>query len=311
MVNGLLLNIVMFSLGLAILLKAADYFTDSAANIARQFGISDLIIGMTLVAFATSLPELTVATTASLAGSPGIALGNVIGSNIANIGLILAIVLILRKIKIDKQSRHGGALMLIATIISVALISGGISRLDGALLFSMIAIFVLHTVAFSKPTGKAIAPKFDGSLVRLIILLIVSLGGVVIGGKFVVDAAVNLARMVGVSQIVIGVTIIAIGTSLPELTTALFAVKKGYSGIAVGNLVGSNLFNLTAILGISAIIAPIEITRRVAIIDIPFMLLFSVLLIALMHEKRAISKIYGAIFLAIYAVFIFLQLVKL
>ncbi len=311
MANEILLNAVILAVALAILLKGADYFTESAANIARQLGVSDLVIGLTLVAFATSLPELTVGVTAALSGSQGIALGNVIGSNIANIGLILAAVALLVKVKIDRDSRKSAALMLIATIIGSALIIGGISAVDGALLFSMIVIYVAHTLLVARPKAKAIVPEVKANWPKLVMLLILSSGGIIVGSKFVVESAANIARILGVTEIVIGITIIAIGTSLPELTSSLYAARKGYAGMAVGNIVGSNLFNLSAILGIAAIIAPISITSRVAVIDIPFMILFAVLLVALMHEKKRIRRIEGVMFLGIYAVFIFLQLVKI
>ncbi len=142
-------------------------------------------------------------------------------------------------------------------------------------------------------------------------IFIVSLAVLLKGADYFTDSTANMARQLGVSNIIIGMTLAAFATSLPELTTSLFAAKKGYSDMAIGNLVGSNLFNISAILGLSSIIAPIEITKRVVFVDIPFMLLFAIALVALMHGRRAVSKFYGFTFLAIYAIFIFLQTIKI
>ena len=289
MIDGLLINIAVFAIGLALLIKGADFFTESSANIARRLGVSDIVIGMTLVAFSTSLPELMVSTTASFEKVQGIALGNVLGSNIANIGLILAVLILMRKVTIGKESRKSGAIMLLTLGLASTLILSGITRLDGALLLSMIVFYTLHTVIFSKPKAETVV-EFHGNTIKSILLLGTGLAGVLIGSRFVVDSAVFIAKQIGISEIVIGVTIIAIGTSLPELTTSLLAAKKGYSELAIGTLIGSNLFNITAILGLAAIINPINITKRVAYIDIPFMLLFAVMLVAAMHHKKIFEQ---------------------
>ena len=310
MIDGLLINIAVFAIGLALLIKGADFFTESSANIARRLGVSDIVIGMTLVAFSTSLPELMVSTTASFEKVQGIALGNVLGSNIANIGLILAVLILMRKVTIGKESRKSGAIMLLTLGLASTLILSGITRLDGALLLSMIVFYTLHTVIFSKPKAETVV-EFHGNTIKSILLLGTGLAGVLIGSRFVVDSAVFIAKQIGISEIVIGVTIIAIGTSLPELTTSLLAAKKGYSELAIGTLIGSNLFNITAILGLAAIINPINITKRVAYIDIPFMLLFAVMLVAAMHHKKILGRTYGAILLILYAVFIGLQVVRI
>lgn len=310
MIDGLLINIAVFAIGLALLIKGADFFTESSANIARRLGVSDIVIGMTLVAFSTSLPELMVSTTASFEKVQGIALGNVLGSNIANIGLILAVLILMRKVTIGKESRKSGAVMLLTLGLASTLILSGITRLDGALLLSMIVFYTIHTVIFSKPKAEAVV-EFHGNTIKSIVLLATGLAGVLIGSRFVVDSAVFIAKQIGISEIVVGVTIIAVGTSLPELTTSLFAAKKGYSELAIGTLIGSNLFNITAILGLAAIINPINITKRVAYVDIPFMLLFAVMLVAAMHHKRFLGRTYGAILLVLYAVFIGLQVVRI
>ncbi len=311
MVDGILFNGIIFVAGLAILLKGADFFTDSCANFARYFGISDIMVGMVFVAFATTLPELTVSVTASFAKAEGIALGTVLGSNIANIGFVVAVLILLGNFKINGEARKDSAIMLLALIVASALIIGGITQVEGAILFSMIVFYIIHTAVFSRPKGKEIIPKFEINLPKLFVLLGLSAVGVMLGSRLVVNSAVYIAKYIGVSEIVIGITVIAIGTSLPELTNALFAAKKGHPGLAIGNLIGANLFNISAVLGVSAIINSIEITKRVVFVDIPFMLLFAVCLVALMREKRAIGKTYGIIFLAIYAVFLLLQFVKL
>ncbi len=304
------INATLFVIGLAVLLKGADFFTESSATIARKIGVSDIVIGMTLVAFATSIPELAVSLTAAFENAPGIALGNVLGSNIANIGLVLAILILISKVGVNRESRKGGAVMLLALILASALIINGINQLVGALLFSMIVFYVVHTVVFARPAAKAIIPPIEVNMPKLLVLLAIGLGGIILGGRLVVDSAIHIAKTFGISEILIGVTVIAIGTSLPELTTSLIAAKKGYSDLAIGNLIGSNLFNITAILGAAAIISPIAVTKSVIFIDIPFMLLLGIILVALMHENREISRVHGIVFLAIYALFIFMQTIR-
>lgn len=267
---------LLFTLGLIGLFVGGESLVRGAAALARRFGLSPMLIGLTIVGFGTSTPELLVSVQAALAGSPAIAIGNVLGSNSANILLILGLAALITPIHISlAKSRNDLAFMLLATAaIGAALWGGMLSRAEGAGLLAGLALFLY--VSFKHPHIPD--PPADADLTRaepapLVRSLVITLGGLVIlmaGARLLVDSATDMARTFGISEAVIGLTIVAVGTSLPELATSLIAAWRKEIDIAVGNIVGSNVFNIFGILGITALIAPIPAEARFLTADMPW-----------------------------------------
>ncbi|MCS6096474.1 calcium/sodium antiporter [Shewanella baltica] len=247
--------------GFIILTLGAEALVRGASAIALRLGITPLIIGLTIVAFGTSAPELAVSVKSALAGNSGIALGNVIGSNIANIGLILAITALIRPIQVQSQVvKRDIPLMILASMLFWGLLlDGELSLIDGVVLLSLLVGYLTFSYISSKNSNneeEIEAGPNNPLLSGLFILVGISM--LVGGGILFVNGAVDLAKTFGVSEVIIGLTIVAIGTSMPELVTSVIAALKGQSDIAIGNVVGSNLFNILGILGVTAIVHPVS-----------------------------------------------------
>lgn len=265
-------------LGFAILLKCADWFVDGACSLAKKMGLSEIMIGLTVVAFGTSAPELVVNLAASIKGdAAGITFGNIVGSNISNILLILGICAVIRPIRtaINTAWKEIPFAILSCLVLLVLAndmfvqrfvnfnqITNGLSKHDGIILLGFFVIFLIYVMTIAKKSGIEAVGQHEETVkpiswTKTWIYLVIGLAGMVIGGKLIVDNAVELAHRFGVSDKLIGLTIVAIGTSLPELATSAVAVYKGKDSIAMGNIVGSNIFNVFFILGISLCIQPI------------------------------------------------------
>ncbi len=300
--------------GLILLIKGADYLIDGASSVAKRFKIPDLVIGLTIVAFGTSAPELIISTLASLQGDTQIAIGNVLGSNIANILLILGITAIINPLKIGANTvwKEIPMSLMAAVVLGVMLndrfidnaASSSLAHIDGFLLWIFFLIFVVYTFSLAKvKNGESedIEKKKILGGAKTILYITGGLFGLFIGGKFVVDGAVLIAQSYGVSEFLISVTIIAIGTSLPELVTSIMAALKKNSDIAVGNIVGSNIFNIFFVLGTSAVIKPLPFnpTNNIDVIMTTgaSLLLFISMFIG---KKHLLEKWQGVCFLLIY-----------
>lgn len=290
----MILPLFLLIVGFALLVKGADWLVDGASDIARRFGISDLFIGLTIVAFGTSMPELVVNIIASVQGNTAIAIGNIVGSNISNTLLILGVTAILAPIAVQSSTvRKEIPFSLLAAcalffVANDALIDGydmsEISRGDGLIFMSFFLIFLYYTFGIAKksePIAEAQEHRLRSGWIALLCLVA---GGamLVLGGKLAVDAAVSIARALGISDSLIGLTIVAIGTSLPELASSAAAAYKGKPDIAVGNVVGSNIFNVFWILGLSAVIKPLPFDRMMNV-DLGFVILSTVLLLLTVH----------------------------
>jgi cation:H+ antiporter len=261
---------VLFAVGFVLLIKGADWLIEGAADIARKFRIPEIVIGLTVVAFGTSAPELAVNIIASVKGNNGLAIGNIVGSNIANILLILGVAASIQNLTVKTNTvwREIPFSLFAALLLGFLVndhISGGaatdqISRADGLILIAMFVLFLFYTFHLSKNnlTEEIPASKDDRPLWKSIGLLLVGLTGLVLGGQWIVDGAVSLAKLFGYSESFVGFTIVAIGTSLPELATAVVAVRKGNTDLAIGNVIGSNIFNIFWVLGLSATISPMD-----------------------------------------------------
>lgn len=262
--------LILFFVGFLFLIKGADFLVDGASSIAKKYNISPIVIGLTIVAFGTSMPELVVNIFASLSGNSEIAIGNILGSNIANVLLILGISSLIypltakRNTVIKEIPFSLLAALVLFFLANDKLIDGEsasvVSRSDGMILIAFFIIFMYYTIGLTK--GDHAPDENEGDIKELsnqksILFVLLGLTGLVIGGKWIVDGAVVLARMVGMSESVIGLTVVAIGTSLPELATSAVAAYKKQTDIAIGNVVGSNIFNIFWILGVSSIIHPL------------------------------------------------------
>jgi cation:H+ antiporter len=302
--------------GLALLAIGGEGVVRGAVGIARRLGLSELLIGLTLVGFGTSTPELMTSVDAALSGSPGIALGNVLGSNIGNILLILAIVVLIRPLAVNPAAiGRDGAVVIAASIAltTIALVFGELSRWIGALLVTALAFYVLAVWRIERQGGAAAmmheaeSHTHDPAPQKLWQSALFALGGLgllVWGADFLVEGAIVMARLAGVSETVIGLTIVAIGTSLPELVATLAAALKGRADVAFGNIIGSNLYNILGILGVTALIQPIAIPGDIGWVDWSALIGSAFLLLAFAVTGRRLTRVEGAILLLGYCAYV-------
>ena len=302
----MVLTIILFVVGFFLLIKGADFLVIGASSIARKFGLSSLMIGLTIVAFGTSLPELLVSVFASAQGSAELAITNIIGSNISNTLLILgasALVapLVVKKNTIRKEIPFSLlAVLAVFVLTNDVLLDGGsfnlLSRIDGIILLMFFVIFIYYSFGLKKEVKvktmleklriKKYKEKEDGvkqfSNFKAIMFIAIGLVGLYFGGTWIVDGAITIARIIGLSEAFIGLTIVSIGTSLPELVTSVVAAKKGQTDMAVGNIVGSNIFNLFWILGLSSTIHAIPYSVALNF-DIALLIIATIILISLVN----------------------------
>ena len=315
--------ILLIILGFVLLIKGADFLVDGASSLAKRFNIPDIIIGLTIVSIGTSMPELFVSSTSAMNGSSDMAIGNIIGSNLCNLLMILGISTIIKPVKFQKETRLIEIpLCLIITIIFAIFCntSGTISRIEALILIFLFVLFIIYTIIMGKK-GKEfdaenaiIEIKEDNkplSLKKSIILIVLGIVGLKIGGDLTVENATNLARMFNVSEKIIGLTILAIGTSLPELVTSVTAAIKGNSDIAIGNIIGSNIFNILLIIGVSAIISPLTYNFTYNI-QIAILVLSTVVLsiFPIIPPKNKMSRFNGLIYLIIYIIYMVILFVR-
>lgn len=293
--------------GLALLILSGNFLVSSASDIARQLKLSSLVIGLTIVAFGTSAPELLVSTSAALGGHPEITLGNVLGSNIANIGFIAGLTALLLPFFVTKKiiTLDIKVMILMALFFALFAMDGEFSRLEGFIVLLILVIYTIVLLRMSKGESEENEiEKPERSLWLNIPLLIASLAGLAFGSDWMVDGASTIASSLGVSERVISVTIVAVGTSLPEFTASIISILKKEVGITIGNLIGSNIFNIGAVLGISSIIQPIQFDFNVFLTDTLWMIGYSFLLLIgllnvtrnfrLMRETGKVSALWSA-----------------
>lgn len=302
--------------GLVLLFLGGDWLVDGCVAIANRCRISPMVIGLTIVAFGTSAPELLVSTTSALKGSEGIAMGNVIGSNIANIGLILGLTAILCPIMVENMKsvlRSGGVMVGASLLLILFSLDGQLSRVEGIVLFLCLIIYTAVEIIMSRrnETDHAGQEEKSMGLLPSILLILLSFGMLAFGSDQLVDGACSLARLIGVSEKVIGLTIVAFGTSLPELAASVAAALKKQMDISIGNIIGSNLFNILSVLGITASIKPILFSMSDYSKDFTVMMAFALALLILIQpwkQTGRLSRAAGtAMFLSyiLYAYFLF------
>jgi len=270
------------------LTKGASWLVDSAVSIAEKMGISQMVIGLTIVAFGTSAPEFGVTVLAALKGASDISVGNVVGSNIFNLGFILGGAALVKSLRTDKKLLYrDGAVLLSGTILlTLFLYNLRLSRIEGAMLFLLLLFYIALLFKNGKtpkpaPQSNSIYPPSKRIHLWTLLIFIAGLATILLSSHFLVESAVNLARIIGVSEWVIGVTIIAAGTSMPEFATSVIAAIRGHHGISIGNLIGSDIFNMFGVLGIAAIIRtlPIDISARSSLLMLIMMVVFVLLFI--------------------------------
>lgn len=303
----------MLILGMVLLIKGADWFVDGASGLAGKMGISPLVIGLTIVAFGTSAPEAAVSITSSIKGSNGISLGNVIGSNLFNLLGVVGICSVIRPSKIDRSiikkdfpfSILAAAVLMFTMMDKLTgdLSAAVISRSDGFVLLAFFAVFMYYTVSGAVSEKKeAESSGAQKPYYMLIIMLVIGIAAIITGGQAVVKGASSIARALGVSEALIGLTIVAVGTSLPELVTSVVAIRKGEDNIAIGNVVGSNIFNILFIAGMGAGISAIEVDSAM-IIDAAALLAVSLLFYLDIVWKKEVSRPAGAVMVLAYAAY--------
>ena len=300
-----------FIISILLLVKSSDILIDSASRLAKLFGVSDFVIGVTVVALGTSLPELASDTYASYIYKGDIVIGDVIGSNITNIALVLGVICIIKPLVVKHTEIYSGWVHLfILTAASLILLLGnGLGRITG-LIFVLAYVAYLHKVVKEYET-LGIEPVPRNSVIKSIIKLTIGLTGVLIGAHLLVGTIISFAEAFGVPEYTISLVLMAVGTSLPELSTAIVAAKKGYSTMALGNIIGSNVANILWVLGMSAIVRPIHINSLQVLPAVIMMLLLSVILIRFKKSQYTIDRKEGIFFVAAYLVFVWINVAAL
>ncbi|TXC89339.1 calcium/sodium antiporter [Metabacillus litoralis] len=311
------MSYILLLVGLALLIKGADYFVEGASSIARSLNVSPLLIGLTIVAFGTSSPEATVSIIAALEGNAGVALGNVVGSNIFNITLVVGITALLNPLKVESETiRKEIPYTLLASTVLLVLISditlqslnaNFITRSDGFILLLFFAIFLYYIFEVARHSRDKVKEENEdfpksSSKVKNILFTIGGLAAIIFGGDIVVDNATTIAFSFGMSETLVGLTIVAIGTSLPELITSITAAIKKESEIALGNIVGSNIFNILFVLGAASVVSPLAVDSKI-FIDVLLMMIITVVLLVFSRTGFRIGKREGVFLIISYVVY--------
>jgi cation:H+ antiporter len=310
----MLLHFGIIIIGFIFLWKGSEYFVTAAAEVARRIGVSDLVIGLTLVSVSTTLPEFVASAMASHAGSGGIAVGNVVGSNITNITFILGTCMVLEGYKVEPLvlKRYGIALLLVC-LVFVVLALGDITRIEGIMLLS---IFVVYLVILSKEKHsrremREVSVEMSGipveSAWKVVARLVLGGATVFIGARGLVSSAISIAATLNVLESAIGATIVALGTSLPEFAVSLRALKENYEQISVGNILGANTFNILWVIGFASLINPLNLDTNLLYFNVPLMIGITVLLLIFIRTGYQLKRKEGVIFLLIYMLFLIIN----
>ena len=298
--------VVFLLLGIVFLLVGGDLLVKSSAALASKLNVSPFLIGITVVSFGTSAPELLVSLNAALQGSAGIAIGNVIGSNIANIALVLGLTILIRPINVEsKRYLFSWMIMLVSSVMFYGFsMDGIIDPIDGLFFISGLILFISLSIRYrhSSIDEEEIEEGMNSRIIPLYFIL--GAAGLYFGSEFLVANSVIIAKYFGLSEFVIGITIVALGTSLPELVTSVIAILKGQSSISIGNLIGSNIFNVFAVLGITSLVRPLGADTNLLISDLPIMLGVTLLLGLFLFISRKLRRIEGLLLISIYLIYV-------
>ncbi len=311
-----MLTVLQFFLGLVLLVVGAEALVRGASKLAVAAGITPLVIGLTIVAFGTSSPELAVSVQSSWHGQGDLALGNVVGSNIFNVLFILGVSALITPLVVARQVvRQEAPVMILMSVLLLAVaLDGAVGRLDATVLVALLLAYTVLLVARSQAeaatqgrseVSSQRAEGWDSHWAAQIALILIGLGLLVLGSDWLVNAAIDFARALGVSELIIGLTIVAAGTSMPEVATSVMAAIRGHRDIAVGNVIGSNVFNILGVLGVSGLIAPspLMVSPTALAFDLPVMVAVALLCLPIFFSGSVISRGEGALFLACYAAY--------
>lgn len=321
----MLLQGILFCVGAAALYLGAEWLVRGSSRLARSYGVSALVVGLTVVALGTSAPELVVSTTAALRGQGGVAVGNVVGSNILNLALIIGVAALAGPLRVQMRLIFREAPLMVAAALTLPLLAwdGVVSRLDGALLslaFAGYLAFVVRSARREPSSVKAEFTEFEaaedraperGTRLRDAGIAAAGLATLVVGAQLLVGAAVFFARSAGISEVVVGLTVVAIGTSLPELATSAVAAARGEADIALGNVIGSNIFNSLIILGAASLARPIGMERSLFSYEIPVMVGISIVFPILAYTRRTLGRLEGGFLVVCYVAFTGVLLMRL
>jgi cation:H+ antiporter len=306
-------DILLFLGGLGVLYFGAEWLVRGSARLAASLGVSPIVVGLTVVSMGTSAPELMISVVSSMTGSPDLAIGNVMGSNLANVGLVLGISAMLRPLRVSARvvTREVPVMILITIVLLPLIWDEYVGRLEGVLLVTMLFAYVAFVLRTAREEGTETLGEYDESTRRAVSLsprttardvVSVSLGivGLVLGAFAIRESSTALAEAMGISELVIGVTLVSIGTSLPELATCAVAAWRSEADIAVGNILGSNVFNIAGVLGATALVAPLQISSEVVRFEFPAMMFITVLLVLIVRTRLVIRRREGAVLLGAY-----------
>ena len=307
------MNFIYIILGLTLLVLGGNWLLKSSVGLSLKFNISKIIVGLTVVSFATSAPEMIVSIKAALDGFPDIAVGNVVGSNIGNVGLVLGVVLLINAIQVETNFyTTDWPMKMIASVLLFffLMLDGKLSRTEGIIFVLLLIAFVIHLIKQNKTIEIEINEEKDPEMSYAMIFGLLAIGGFALwlGSELLVDGAVQLAEGLGVSKRVIAVTVVSIGTSVPELASSIIAAVKKENDISIGNIIGSNIFNILSVLGFTAIIKPIEnVDSKIMSFDIYWLLAFAFILLPMvvLPKRNSLSFKEGILLVASYIVFIY------
>ena len=320
-IDYVMLTYFLFVFGFLLLIKGADYLVEGSSSLARRMGISQLVIGLTIVSFGTSAPELLVNIMASVRGAGDVGIGNILGSNIANIFLILGVAACIYPLRIKKSTTWKEiplnflSAVVLLVLANDVLIDGAeqsvLTHIDGLVLMLFFVIFVYYTIGLARTEKETVEDFPKSGVLKSLAMVVGGMFGLAYGGVWVVDGAIMIASQFGISEALVGLTIVAVGTSLPELATSAVAAYKRNADIAIGNVVGSNIFNVFWVLGLSASIKPLPF-RSVINVDIVVFLVATVMLFlfAFTGKKEHISRLEGGIFLVAYAAYLVFLIIR-
>ncbi len=308
----MLWSVIIFFVGLAFLYYGADFLVDGSSRLALSFGVRPLIIGMTIVSFATSMPELMVSLMAVSKGASDIAVGNIVGSNVANIGLILGVSALVVPLKVPRGLLRWELPFMIAVTATlfVQCLDGVLGVGNAFVLLALLVLFLGYCLRFARSSGEPfpeLSVDIDQEIPRRSKDVLYIIGGIIglgVGANWMVSSAVTIARAIGLSELFIGMTIVAIGTSLPELAASLMSAAKGEMEIGIGNVIGSNIFNILFVLGLCPLFQPIVVDPAILRFELPVVLLFSCALIPICWHRLEISRLKGALLFGSYISFI-------
>lgn len=299
----MLIELVLLVIGFVMLIKGADIFVEGAAGIAAKFGIPQLVIGLTIVAMGTSAPEAAVSIAAAFKGTADITIGNVVGSNIMNILVILGVTALIVAVAVQQSTvRYEIPFVILVTIVLLVMgaLDGKIGRLDGVILWALFIVYLIYLFLMAKHGREEEETQMDAPVWKLLLFVVIGAALIVIGADVSVDAASEIARVIGLSERFIGLTIVALGTSLPELCTSVVAARKGNADLAIGNIVGSNIFNILFVVGTTALIIPVPFNSAF-VVDTAVAIGAAVLLWVCVFRKKKLTRPGGILMLAAYA----------